>query len=150
MTYTYQDSQSKFDGLNDGHYFPINSDITHAFNLAFNKKWNNYSVALGWFWHSGKPFSLLDDSNQVASFNTERLPAYHRLDFSGMYHFHHQKSWSGTVGISIYNAYNQHTVLSKEYERQYTTINVALSSKYTIQDYYSLGITPNLFLRIRF
>lgn len=150
MTYTYQDSQSTFDGLNNDRYFPINSDITHAFNLSFNKKWNHYSFALGWFWHSGKPYSLLDDSNQVSSFNSERLPAYHRLDFSGMYHFHRQKSWSGKVGVSIYNLYNQHTVISKEYERSYVNINDVLTSKYTIQNYYSLGMTPNLFLRVNF
>ena len=150
MTYTYQDSQSKFDGLNDNRYFAINSDITHAFNLAFNKKWNNYTVALGWFWHTGKPFSRLDDNNQVASFNTERLPSYHRLDLSAMYQFHQQKSWSGKVGFSIYNLYNQHTVISKEYERKYVTINEALTSEYTVHDYYSLGITPNVFVRVSF
>ena len=150
MTYTYQDSQSKFDGLNDNRYFAINSDITHAFNLAFNKKWNNYTVALGWFWHTGKPFSRLDDNNQVASFNTERLPSYHRLDLSAMYQFHQQKSWTGKVGFSIYNLYNQHTVISKEYERKYVTINEALTSEYTVHDYYSLGITPNVFVRVSF
>lgn len=148
MTYTYQDSQNKFDGLNGDDYFSINSDSKHAFNLSFNKKWKNYSVALGWFWHSGKPYSLLNASNEVASFNTERLPAYHRLDISGIYQFRNQKSWSGKVGFSIYNAYNRHTLISKEYERQLTSINDFLNSKYTIQNYYSLGITPNIFIRI--
>jgi hypothetical protein len=148
MTYTFQDSQNKFDGMNANDYFPINSDSKHAFNLSFNKKWKNYAIAVGWFWHSGKPYSLLNASNEVASFNTERLPAYHRLDVSGSYQFRNEKSWSGKVGFSVYNAYNRHTLISKEYERQFTSLTDFENSKFTLQNYYSLGITPNIFLRI--
>ncbi|WP_309641513.1 TonB-dependent receptor plug domain-containing protein [Flavobacterium sp.] len=150
MTYTFQDSQNRFEDLNDNHYFAINADIKHAFNISFYKKWNHYSLSTGWFWHTGKPYSLLDATNQVESFNTERLPAYHRLDISGMYHFHEQKAWSGKVGFSIYNAYNQRSLISKEYERQYATIGSTIRATYKVQDYYSLGITPNVFVRVAF
>ena len=148
MTYTFQDSQDRFNELNGGKYFSTNSDSKHAFNFSFNKKWKSYSVAFGWFWHSGKPYSLLNDVNEVISINTERLPAYHRFDISGIYQFRNQSSWSGKIGVSVYNAYNRHTILSREYERQFTSIGDFVNSKYTIQNYYSLGITPNIFLRI--
>lgn len=150
LTYTFQDSQNKYDGINGNRYFAINSDSKHAFNLSFSKKWKHYSIAMGWFWHTGRPYSLLNASNTIASFNTERLPAYHRLDFSGAYQFQFQKSWTGKVGIAVYNAYNQHTVISKEYERQYSSLASIIQSKYVIKEYYSLGFTPNVFVRVAF
>ena len=148
ITYTYQDSQNKYEGLNNDRYFPINSDSRHALNISFYKKWGNYSAALGWFWHTGKPYSLLNASDEIVSFNRERLPAYHRLDLSCAYQFRNNKSWSGKAGFSVFNAYDKQTVISREYERDYTTIGSIIDSKYTIQDYYSLGFTPNIFIRV--
>ena len=150
FTYTYQDSQNKFDGLNNNQYFPINTDIKHSVTVSYYKKWKNYALTLGWFWHTGKPYSLLNNSNEISDFNTSRLPAYHRLDISGSYQFHYQKKGSGKVGFSIFNAYNQHTLLSKEYERQFTSIGDVINSNYKMQNYYSLGFTPNVFIRISF
>ena len=150
MTYTFQDSQNRFEGLNDHQYFPINADIKHAFNISFYKKWKHYSLSTGWFWHTGKPYSELDATNQVKTFNNEQLPAYHRLDISGIYHFREQKAWTGKVGFSIYNAYNQRSLISREYERQYATITSTIRATYKTQDYYSLGVTPNVFVRVNF
>ncbi|NHM07372.1 TonB-dependent receptor plug domain-containing protein [Flavobacterium sp. CYK-4] len=148
LTYTFQDSKNRFDAVNNGDYFPINADIRHALNLSFYKKWNHFSVTSGWFWHSGKPYSLLNQSNQVAAFNTERLSSYHRLDVSAIYQFRTQKSWSGKVGFSIYNLYNRRSLISREYERQYSSIGSVVNTSYKTQDYYSLGVMPNIFVRI--
>ena len=150
LTYTYQDSQNKYDGVNGNNYFPVNSDITHSFSSSFHKTWGNYSFALGWFLHTGKPYSLLNSTNQVKSFNTERLPIYNRLDISGDYQFYNKKTFAAKVGFSIFNVYNQHSILSKEYEKIYTDLNSSSTSNYKTQDYYSLGFTPNLFLRFNF
>jgi hypothetical protein len=150
LTYTFQDSQNKFDAIDDTNYFATNANIRHAFSASFYKKWNKYSLAIGWFWRTGKPYSLLNDSNQIVSFNSEQLPSYHRADISGMYHFHNERSWSGKVGVSIYNAYNRRTVISREYERQYSSIADIVNTSFKVQDYSSLGIMPNIFLRFNF
>lgn len=150
MTYTYQDSQNKFDGINQDQYFQINSNIKHAFNIAFNKKWNNFSLALGWFLHSGKPYSLLNADNQIATFNTNRLPSYHRLDISAIYQFYKAEDRSFKLGVSIYNAYNRKIVINKELERSYANVIDYSVPNYIVQDYNSLGITPNIFLRMNF
>jgi len=150
LTYSYQNAQNKFENLNENQYFPVNSDIQHAFNLSVFKKWNRFSMALGWNWHTGKPYSLLDENNQIISFNTHRLPAFHRLDVSGMYQFSNQNHWKGTVGFSIFNLYNQRNFLSKEYQRQYSSLESTFNADYTTQNYTSLGFTPNLFLKIQF
>ena len=150
LTYTYQDSQNRYTGINGDRYFPINGDITHAVSASFHKKWKSFTVAMGWFWHTGKPYSLLNTESQIVVFNKERLPVYHRLDLSAAYQFYNKKSWSGKVGLSVLNAYNQQTVISREYEREYSSISDVVNSNYTVQDYYSTGITPNVFIRVNF
>lgn len=150
VTYTYQDSQNRFDGINNHNFFPANANIGHAFSASFYKKWSKYSLAAGWFWRTGKPYSLLNSSNQIVSFNSEQLPCYHRADISAMYHFENKKSLSGKVGVSIYNLYNRNVVISREYERQYTSIVSIAGNSFRVQDYASLGFMPNIFLRVSF
>ena len=150
MTYTYQDSRNKYEGINIGDYFPINADIRHSFTASFYKKWKNYSAALGWFWRSGKPYSTSNESGQIESLNDERLAGHHRLDVSVTYQFKESKSWTGKIGFSVLNLYNQQTIISREYEKDYITVGDFVNSSFNVRDYYSLGITPNIFFRVNF
>lgn len=150
ITYTYQDSQNQFGTLNDGNYFSSNADIKHSFNLAFNKKWDNFLFTAGWFWHSGKPFSTINNSGEITSYNAERLPNYHRLDISGSYQFQNKKGGTFKIGASIYNLYNRNALISKELERSYVNVSDFLTSRYSMQEFYSLGIMPNVFFRVNF
>lgn len=149
-TYTFQDSQHKFDEINQDTYFQVNSNTKHSVTLSFYKKIKNYNVALGWFWHTGKPYSTVNDTGEIISYNSETLPDYHRLDFSGFYQFSDDDKWLYKIGFSVYNLYNRHEVISKELQRQFTDLTDFITPRYAVQDYYSLGITPNVFLRISF
>ncbi len=148
MTYTYQDSQNKFEDLNQGEYFQVNSNNKHSFNVAVNKKWNNYLLTVGWFWHSGKPYSNIDESGQITSYNSETLPNYHRLDVSGSYEFKNKRGQTYKIGISVYNLYNRNEIISREFERKYTSIADYANPRYSMQNFYSLRMMPNAFLRI--
>jgi hypothetical protein len=148
MTYTYQDSQNKFEGVNQNQNFQINTNSKHSLNFSLYKKWQNYTLAMGWFWHTGKPYSALSDEGQIQKYNAQTLPNYHRLDISGFYQFQDTKMHTYKIGFSIYNLYNHQEIISKELERKYNTITDYNTPRYAIQDYYALGITPNLFLRI--
>lgn len=150
MTYTFQDSQNKFDEINDHQYFQINSNTKHALNFSLYKKWKNYNLALGWFWHTGKPFSTINSDGEITSYNSETLPDYHRLDISGFYQFKDDSNWIYKIGFSIYNLYNRQEIISKELERRYTDLDGFITPEYVVQDYYSLGITPNIFFRVSF
>jgi hypothetical protein len=150
MTYTYQDSQNRYDNINNGRYFATSSDTRHALSISYFKKWGNYSVSTGWFLHSGRPYSQLNDNDQVEFLNDKRLPSYHRLNVSGAYEFTFRGASKGRFGFSIFNAYNQRTVISKEYERIYANIGDVDNPRYTLRNYYSLGFTPNIFFRINF
>jgi outer membrane cobalamin receptor len=150
MTYTYQDSQNRFSTLNDANYFASNADIKHSFNLAFNKRWNAFLFTAGWFWHSGKPFSTIDNSGEITSYNAQRLPDYHRLDISASYQFQNAKGSTFKIGASLYNLYNRQTLISKELERQYANLSDFSTPRYVGRDFYSLGIMPNVFFRVAF
>uniref|UniRef100_UPI00404AB562 TonB-dependent receptor plug domain-containing protein n=1 Tax=Flavobacterium sp. TaxID=239 RepID=UPI00404AB562 len=150
MTYTYQDSKNKFLGLNNNQFFPINSNIRHAVSLSGNKTWNRFSMTAGWFIHSGKPFSVIDEQTQDIFFNSETLSAYHRMDVSGSYEFNQLKHGIFKIGFSVYNLYNNKTIINKEFERRFTDFSDITSSRYTILNYNSLGLTPNLFFRYLF
>ncbi|MEO5775431.1 MAG: TonB-dependent receptor [Flavobacterium sp.] len=148
ITYTYEDSQNQFETVNDGDYFSSNADIKHSFTIAFNKKWNNFLLTAGWFWHSGKPFSTINDSGEITSYNSERLPDYHRLDISGSYQFQDKKGKAYKIGVSVYNVYNHNDLISKEFERKYTNVSDFITPRYAMQNYYTLGIMPNVFFRV--
>lgn len=148
ITYTYQDSQNQFDSLNEGHYFSSNADIKHSFNIAFNKKWNDFLFTAGWFWRSGKPFSTINNEGEITSYNSERLPDYHRLDISGCYQFQNSKGNTYKIGISVYNVYNHNDLISKEFERKYSNVSDFITPRYAMQNYYTLGIMPNVFFRV--
>jgi hypothetical protein len=150
ITYTYQDSKNRFTGLNNNAFFPINSNIRHAVSISGNKKWNRFSLTAGWFIHSGKPFSQIDDQTQNISFNTETLSEYHRMDISGAYEFEKNKYGAFKIGFSIYNLYNNQNIISKEFERRFTDFADLTSARYVTQNYNSLGITPNVFVRCLF
>jgi outer membrane cobalamin receptor len=150
ITYTYQDSQNRFSRLNEGRFFSSNADIQHSFNLAFTKKWEDFLFTAGWFWHSGKPFSSVDDAGAITSYNSQRLPDYHRLDISASYQFQNKIGNTFKIGISVYNLYNRNVLISKELERQYTNLSDFSNPRYAVREFYSLGMMPNVFFRVAF
>lgn len=150
LTYTYQDSQNRFSALNDSNYFSSNADIKHSFNIAFNKKWNHFLLTAGWFWHSGKPFSTVNDSGEIASYNAQRLPNYHRMDISGSYQFQTIKGNTLKIGLSVYNLYNRNVLISKELKRNFANVTDFNIPRFSVQEFYSLGIMPNVFFRVNF
>lgn len=149
-TYTFQDSQHQFDEINQDNYFQVNSNTKHSLTVSFYKKINNYNFAMGWFWHTGKPYSSINGDGEIIAYNSEILPDYHRLDFSGFYQFKDSQDWLYKIGFSVYNLYNRHEIISKELERKFTDLGDFVTPRYAVQDYYSLGITPNVFFRVSF
>jgi hypothetical protein len=149
VSYSFNNSKSKFDTLNDGTYFNSRSNVRHAFSTSLSYKISNFQVALGWRWQTGKPYTESTTGVDGLEFNTgvnaSRLPNYHRLDFSSTYKFKFSKDSKlrAKVGLSIRNVYNKNNFISREY-RGNNDINGTIE---TI-DKYSIGFTPNLMFRL--
>jgi hypothetical protein len=92
LEYTYGSSKRRFGGLNNGNYFPSKYDITHDFGitagLVLTDKWSLQTLFV---YQTGRPATLpsavfIDPSGFPSyifdEINGNRLPDYHRLDFS--------------------------------------------------------------------
>ena len=121
MSYSYSDSQRKFEALNNGNYFPYRYDLTHGINInlqhTFNKKFN---ANITWQYNSGINLTFPQTKFLVPSpfdnqlplplgasrtKNGVRMPSNHKLDI-GLNFILSDKTVKQTLQIGVYNIYN--------------------------------------------
>ena len=149
LSYSLNESESRFENLNNNKDFTSKSNITHSVSAALSYKLDGFQFALGWKWQTGKPYTIAKESSDGLEFsdgiNTSELPVYHRLDFSSTYNFKISKhnKLRGKVGLSIRNIYNRMNLISREYRG-----NNSLDDPIELIEKFSIGITPNLTFRL--
>jgi hypothetical protein len=151
VSYSFTDIKNKFNTLNDNQYFTANNQIQHAISSSIAYKTENVQLALGWKWHSGKPYTLSEtDSNSNTTIfdkgiNTARLPNYNRLDFSSIYQFSfsEESKLQGKIGVSIRNLLDKSNLISREFIGNNTP-----NDPITEIDKYSLRRTTNFVFRV--
>jgi hypothetical protein len=158
LSYSFIDNDFTFNNINNGDSFSGNSDITHQLTWSHTYEWKRIDISLGWNLRTGIPYTkaigIMDTPNgSVIEFdetNGDRLSNYHRLDISATYKFNisNNKKWNGKLGFSLLNIYNQKNVLSRTYEKRQS--NTDTGEVLREINKISLGITPNLVLRIDF
>jgi outer membrane cobalamin receptor len=158
LSYSLTDSDFTFKDLNEGKPFSGNFDITHRLTWSQTYDWHNFNLSLGWNIRTGIPYTkavgIIETSEgtfiDYGEINSERLPNYHRLDFSTTYKFNLSKDrkWKGKLGFSLLNIYNEKNILSRTYEkRQSLTDNSEILREINKT---SVGITPNILFRVDF
>lgn len=126
VSYTLSSVENHFEEVNEGASFPANTDIVNNFYWSHEYSFKKFQFALGWRWHSGKPYSkpeeiIIDNQGNETLFykeiNSSRLPNYKRLDFSSTYVFDISKrnNIQGTLGISVLNILNSDNLLNRSY-----------------------------------
>ncbi len=127
MSYTLSSVENHFNDINNSEVFSSNSDIRQNFNWSNKFSYKNFQIALGWRWHSGKPYSkainIMEDENgnkklEYDGINNYRLPNYNRLDFSGTYNFDlvKNKNLKGKLGVSVLNILNESNILNRSFD----------------------------------
>lgn len=151
--YSYSKNNYVFPILNNGEEFPNNFDIRHALKFASIYTINSIKFAVGLNWHSGKPTTKpinstsistnIDDRPKYDSPNKHNLADYIRADCSIMYKFNLTNSTKGIIGTSIWNILNKKNIIN-----EYSTLDS--NNKVSKIQNQSLGITPNLSIRLQF
>ncbi len=116
--YTLSKTTRIFEDINNGKEFPVKYDRRHDVSLiinhSFNDKWtasivfvyatgNTYTPILGrYFMENGTIVTEYGD------YNSYRMKAYHRMDFSLTYTLKKTKMLESSFNFSVYNLYNRH------------------------------------------
>ena len=124
VSYTYARSFQLTDGLfaeqriNNGNWYASNYDKPHSVNIVLNAtpdKHNSFSFIFAY--NTGRPFSSPTgtytlNGQQLPLYtarNNDRIPAYHRLDFSWTITnpSMKEKRWEGSWIFTVYNLYGR-------------------------------------------
>lgn len=138
-----------------GNYdFYASHDVTHEFKSVLTYKWRNWDFGATWIYATGRPYTapeggyeltLLDgttaDYINVSVKNGNRLPDYHRLDFSATLNFKLGENSPASLGFSLFNVYNRANVWYKEYE--------IIENEVIETPVYYLGLTPNITFSVK-
>lgn len=150
LGYSYSKNHYTFAELNDGIPFPNNADVRHALSFATTLTRNNFKLAGGFNWYSGRPTTLLatiqDENNDGINYgspNASNLDDYMRADISATYNFDLFQGTNAVIGASLWNVLDKKNVLNRYY---------ILDDENTIKpiEILSLGITPNVSFRVVF
>lgn len=124
LNYTYARAQQQVDGptfrerINRGEWYNANFDRPHTLNASIRLVGNQHNaVAFNFVLQSGRPYTIPNgfariDEVTVPIFlerNNDRLPTYHRLDFSWQIHnpSMRERRWVGDWTFTVYNLYGR-------------------------------------------
>ncbi|PXY38973.1 TonB-dependent receptor [Flavobacterium cheongpyeongense] len=149
LSYTYNNNNYHFDNY-EYPGFPNNFELAHTLSWAGIYEKNNFKIALGTKWSSGRPktspdISRMDLANPVLIYNkpnNTNLNVFSQVNFSSTYKWESSKGIQYKLGISILNILNRKNEISEYYR-----IN-SLSNSIEDVETFSLQRTPNLSFRV--
>jgi len=114
--YTLSKTERKIDGINEGNWYNARQDRTHDISVVgiyeLNSRWSIsgvfvYNTGDAVTYPTGKYNLQGQTLYQYAARNANRMPAYHRLDFSATYEKNKTKRMHGSWNFSLYNVYGR-------------------------------------------
>lgn len=152
----------QIDGLNANNQFFAAQDQRHEINLVQMYTLGNWNFSGTFLLGSGRPYSkpgTLGSTEEVINLNnlnTARLPAFSRVDIAATYGFEF-KNLEGNIGASIYNLLNTSNIQYKyfgyawgEFPADFDNQVDPLPWELREFDVKMLGMTPNIFLNLKF
>jgi hypothetical protein len=114
--YTLSKTERKIDGINGNNWYNARQDRTHDISVVgiydLNTRWSVsgvfvYNTGDAVTYPTGKYTLQGQTLYQYAARNANRMPAYHRLDFSATYEKNKTKRMHGSWNFSLYNVYGR-------------------------------------------
>jgi hypothetical protein len=114
--YTLSKTERKIEGINEGKWYNARQDRTHDISVVgiydLNDRWSIsgvfvYNTGDAVTYPTGKYNLQGQTLYQYAARNANRMPSYHRLDFSATYEKNKTKRRHGSWNFSLYNVYGR-------------------------------------------
>ncbi|MDB5121242.1 MAG: hypothetical protein JWN56_2460 [Sphingobacteriales bacterium] len=149
LSYTLAEAKNQFDTYSPNYYY-ASQDTRNEFKSINMYRWRKWAFSATWIYATGKPYTAPVGSYTIDNLtgtsltylaisgkNSERMPAYHRLDASATFDLIKIDSHkTGSIGLSLFNIYNRSNTWYKEYNIQDNQV-ITSDVKY-------LGFTPNI------
>jgi len=143
LSYTLSKSMREIPGINEGEAYPSSYDRTHnvsfVANYELSKRW---SLSSTWVFSTGNPTSYPIAKYDVqgntfyyySARNSDRIPDYHRLDFSATYDFkkNDRKKVKQSINFSVYNVYARRNAYSVTFRQNEDNPNVSEATRLSI------------------
>ena len=149
MSYGYLDSQYLFENLPEPE-FRSNFDITHSISSGITFSTNTLHMAVGLNWRTGRPYTepvtgneVVDEAINYGEVNSANLKDYFRVDISAIYRAKLSGKTRLHTGVSVWNLLDRQNTVNAFYRL------ANISSTQQVEQN-SLGITPNLMLKLMF
>jgi outer membrane cobalamin receptor len=116
LSYTLSRTERRFDGINNGEWFPARQDRTHDIAIAGSYKLNDkWTLSANWIFYSGDavtfPVGKYTIDDRVVFYytarNSYRMPSYHRLDLGATMQLKKKGRYTSELNFSLYNAYGR-------------------------------------------
>jgi hypothetical protein len=149
LSYTYNNNNYQFTNY-EFQSFPNNFELTHTVSWAGIYEKNNFKIALGTKWSSGRPktspdFSQIDLSDPVLVYNkpnNTNLHIFSQVNISSTYKWEAANGIQYKLGISILNILNRKNEISEYYRISSLTNSIEEVETFALQR------TPNVSFRI--
>jgi ferric enterobactin receptor len=154
VSYTLSRIQQSFPTL-EATRFPASQDQTHEVKVADSAKvGERWTVGMSWAFGTGRPYTpatgiesvelpigITVDRLTFGAKNSDRLPAYHRLDVSTQGDF---RIWGAksTLGVTVFNLYDRTNVWYRSYQ--------TFGGSGAVNDVLLMGRAINVFFRFGF
>ncbi len=114
VSYTLARSERKFEGINNGRWYPAKQDRTHDISIVaiygLSKGW---TLSATWVYNTGNAVTFPKGAYMIGDRliflytdrNGNRMPAYHRLDLGATKQFKKKGKHESNLSFSLYNAY---------------------------------------------
>lgn len=151
LSYTYNHNNYHFSKY-EYPIFPNNFELMHTVSWAGIYEKNNFKIALGTKWSTGRPKtppdnSQIDNSNPVLVYkkpNSANVHIFSQVNLSSTYKWETENGIQYKLGVSILNILNRRNEISEYYRIS------SLTNSIEEVETYSLQRTPNLSFRVSF
>lgn len=155
VSYTLSKTMRKIPGINHGNEYPSTYDRTHDVSVVTNYEINNQiSLSANWVFSTGNPITYPVAKYDIqgntlfyyAKRNGNRIPDYHRLDFSANFNSkkNEQRKVKRTWNVSFYNVYSRRNAYSIDFRQNENNPSVIEATRLSIIGTVIPSVTYNI------